>query len=160
MIKELIRKDNGNVNVDIVSLIENNPLIRLSGNYQSRLINKIKEKFNTLEQHLFVSSFYCYLNYNNRDDFIINLDDIWKWIGFSRKGDAKKLLEKNFKIDSEYKILLLQSPKLLGNISGSGLNKETILLYKIGRNYHGNFKRGNWRTSRSIKRPRIEKFRG
>jgi len=39
-----------NQNLDIVSLIENNPVIKLSKPYQSRLINKIKGKFDTNEQ--------------------------------------------------------------------------------------------------------------
>jgi hypothetical protein len=73
---------------------------------------KIKERFSTDEQQLFISSFYCYLNYNS-EDFVIDLDDIWKWLGFSRKNDAKKLLEKKFKLETDYKIVLRQAPQNL-----------------------------------------------
>ena len=45
------------MSIDIVKLIEKNPLVKLTGNYQSSMIDKIKEKFNTYEQQLFVSSF-------------------------------------------------------------------------------------------------------
>ena len=57
--------------LDIVNLIEKNPITRLSKDYQSNLINKIKEKFTETQQQLFVSSFFCYLNYNSKTDFII-----------------------------------------------------------------------------------------
>ena len=43
---------------DIVNLIEKNPLTCLSNDYQSKLLNKIKEQFNNDEQNLFIASFY------------------------------------------------------------------------------------------------------
>ena len=49
--------------IDIIQLIENNPLSKLTKPYQNRLINKVKDTFTTDNQKLFVSSFYCYLNY-------------------------------------------------------------------------------------------------
>ena len=48
--------------LDIVKLIEKNPITRLSQDYQSSLLNKIKDKFSDTQQQLFVSSFYCYLH--------------------------------------------------------------------------------------------------
>ena len=41
---------------------------------------------------------------------MINLDDIWEWLGFSQKYHAKYLLVKQFIVDEDYKILL---PKVL-----------------------------------------------
>ena len=87
--------------INIVKLIEENPNTKLSKPYQSKLINKLKDSFSTEEQQLFISSFYCYLNYKS-DDFVIDLDDIWKWLGFSQKIKAKVLLEKQFIIDKDY----------------------------------------------------------
>ena len=55
-------------NLDIVKFIEKNPVSRLSSEYQHKLLNKIKDKFSNKEQQLFVGSFYCYLNYNSKDD--------------------------------------------------------------------------------------------
>jgi hypothetical protein len=52
---------------NIVTLIENNPIIKLNGDYQSKLVNKIKGSF-TDTQQLFVSSFYCYLNYGQASE--------------------------------------------------------------------------------------------
>jgi hypothetical protein len=53
---------------------------------------------------MFIASFYCYLNHNSKTDFIIELESIWKWLGFSRKDPAKRVLEKHFKQDIDYKI--------------------------------------------------------
>jgi hypothetical protein len=113
--------------LDIVQFIEKNPISRLSLNYQNKLLNKIKDKFFEKEQQLFVSSFYCYLNYNSKTDFIIDLDNIWKWIGFSRKDHAKVALKKNFIENIDYKILLPQPRKQNENEHG-GNNKEQILI--------------------------------
>ena len=47
------------MSVDIVKLIESNPITKLNGDYQSKLIDKVKKEFNNYEQQIFVSSFYC-----------------------------------------------------------------------------------------------------
>ena len=64
----------------------------------------LKENFSTEEQQLFISSFYCYLNYKS-DDFVIDLDDIWSWLGFARKTNSKNVLEKQFNEGSDYLVL-------------------------------------------------------
>ena len=110
--------------LNIVELIEKNPITRLSNTYQNKLLTKIKERFTDDEQQIFVASFYCYLNYH--DEFIIDLDNIWKWLGFNQKVKAKELLEKNFIINKDYILLNLQvkqSPHIRG-----GHNKETFML--------------------------------
>ena len=115
--------------LNIVELIENNPITQLNGTYQSKLIAKIKSHFNEYEQQMFVASFYCYLNYNSETDFVIDLDNVWKWIGYNQKVKAKELLEKCFTLDKDYKLLLSSSGKqtLDKNIRG-GHNKETFML--------------------------------
>jgi hypothetical protein len=95
---------------DIVGFIEKNPLSRLNIEYQNALINKIKSIFNEEEQKLFVTSFYCYLNYNPTTDFVIDFEDVWKWCGFSRKDHAKRILEKHFIIDVDYKVETITPP--------------------------------------------------
>ena len=94
--------------LNIVELIENNPIAKLSNDYNNKLLIKLKESFNGFEQQLFVSSFYCYLNYDKNNDFVVDLDNVWKWLGFNQKIKALSLLEKNFKIDIDYKYLSSQ----------------------------------------------------
>ena len=48
--------------LNIVDLIENNPITKLSGNYSGKMLTKIQHNFTDFEQQLFVTSFYCYLN--------------------------------------------------------------------------------------------------
>ena len=115
------------MSLNIVELIENNPITKLSNTYQANLLTKIKEQFTDTDQQLFVSSFYCYLNYSQKNDFVIDLDEVWKWIGFSQKVKAKTLLEKQFTIDIDYKILLIAQGKQSTQTKG-GHNKETIML--------------------------------
>ena len=90
--------------LNIVQLIESNPLINLNKDYKSKLIDKIKKTFTEYQQQLFVASFLCYLNFNQKTDFVIDLDDIWKWLGFERKSFCKRVLEKHFIQDIDYKI--------------------------------------------------------
>ena len=118
--------------VNIVELIENNPITRLSNVYNNKLLNKLKENFTGFEQQLFVSSFYCYLNYDNNTDFVIDLDNVWKWLGFTLKATAKDLLEKYYKIDVDYKMSLRSKPEQdltdNNNKKWGGQNKQIILL--------------------------------
>jgi phage anti-repressor protein len=115
------------MSVDIVNLIESNPITKLSGDYQSKLVEKIKNNFTNYEQQLFLSSFYCYLKYDSKNDFVIDLDNVWHWLGFSSKFNAKRLLENKFNINKDYKLLLLQSAKQTNQAKG-GHNKETFML--------------------------------
>jgi phage anti-repressor protein len=113
------------MSLDIVSLIDGNPITRLSIQYRSKLINKIKHFFTSDEQQLFVASFYCYLNCPT-SEFVIDLDNIWEWLGYKQKNNAKVIIEKHFELDVDYKKapLFLQKP-FEGN---GGNNKEQYLL--------------------------------
>ena len=112
---------------DIVDLIENNPITSLSNAYQNRLLIKIKTKFTETEQQIFVASFYSFLNYNSKRDYVVDLDDVWKWVGYSNKAHSKNLLEKNFIINKDYKCLLTK-PREQSSQTRGGHNKETYML--------------------------------
>ena len=73
---------------------------------------------------MFLSSFYCYLKYDSKNDFVIDLDNVWKWLGFSQKNNAKMLLEKQFIIDKDYKRLLLSQQKQNNASEASGTKKD------------------------------------
>jgi cell division septum initiation protein DivIVA len=126
--------------LNIVELIEKNPITRLSQKYNNLLLAKLQETFNTFEQQLFVASFYCYLNYDKNTDFVVDLDNVWKWLGFTQKVTAKTMIETNFKVDVDYKIVasddsdedqLPHSPNKSGSDKPKkhgGHNKQTIKL--------------------------------
>jgi phage anti-repressor protein len=112
---------------NIVELIENNPITKLSTTYQNKLLTKIKAKFTETEQQLFVSSFYGFLKYDSNTDFVIDLDDVWKWLDFSTKQKAKMLLENWFVKDKDYILLLNPQVSQSEHIRG-GRNKEIFML--------------------------------
>ena len=113
--------------LNIVDLIENNPITRLSNTYQHKLLNKIQANFSENEQQMFVTSFYCYLKHDSYKDFVIDLDNVWEWLGFQAKYNAKRLLEKFFTLDKDYKLLLRNSAEQKDETRG-GHNRELIML--------------------------------
>jgi hypothetical protein len=115
------------MSIDIVNLIESNPITKLNGNYQSKLVEKVQNKFNNYEQQMFLASFYCYLKHDNKNDFVIDLDNVWNWLGFNQKYNAKCALEKNFTINKDYKIIAPE-PSGAKNKTKGGHNKEIIML--------------------------------
>jgi hypothetical protein len=108
--------------LNIVELIENHPISKLTNTYNVKLLDKIKTNFSDDEQQLFIGSFYCYLNYDTKKDFVVDLDNVWKWIGFGQKIDAKRLVERYFTIDIDYKLFALDDTKA---------NAESCLLPKL-----------------------------
>jgi hypothetical protein len=110
--------------INIIQLVEKNPITRLSKEYENSLINKVKNGFSDTQQQMFLASFYCYLNYDSKKDFIIDFDNVWKWTGFTRKDNAKRLLEKYFTPEIDFKIVFLQSEE---NLQG-GRPTENIFL--------------------------------
>lgn len=115
------------MSIDIVNLIESNPITKFSGDYQSKLVEKVKNTFTNYEQQLFLSSFYCYLKYDSKNDYVIDLDNVWKWLEFSYKAHAKTVLTKNFNINQDYKFLLTKMGEQKKYNRG-GHNKEIIML--------------------------------
>jgi len=118
--------------ITITDLIERDPRTQLNGTYKSALLNKIKETFTDEEQQLYVTSFYCYLNYDSEKDFVIDFDDVWKWCGFTRRDNAKTLLEKHFTEDVDYKIEKITGVKFDPEISGDEKEEMKEKKKKIG----------------------------
>jgi hypothetical protein len=117
--------------VDIKTLIKTSD-INVYDN--AKLIDKLKEHFSEEEQRLYVSNVFLYLNYHPVDDFVVDLDNVWKFIGFSNKANGKRLLKQHFTENRDYKISLIRTDEQVvnikngKNIGGAGLNQETIML--------------------------------
>jgi hypothetical protein len=131
--------------INIVDLIENNPISKININCKSKLIEKLQSKFTNYQQQLFLSSFYCYLKYDKINDYVIDLDNVWEWLGFSQKVNAKRLIQNQFIINKDYKCLLFRKeeqmfitnndddeivphPKKELKSSRGGHNRETIMM--------------------------------
>jgi hypothetical protein len=110
--------------LNIVELIEKNPITKLSQTYNNLLLEKLQENFNTFEQQLFVSSFYCYLNYDKNTDFVVDLDDVWRWLGFTQKVAARLLIESNFKLNVDYTVSIPEFKKSKQDQQSGGSDEE------------------------------------
>lgn len=119
MFKSPKKQENEIVNIQKIHNIDNNLLI------------KLKQHFSDEEQQLYITNLYMYMNYHATQDYPINLEDVYKMIGFANKGNAKRTLENNFIKDEDYKKLLLPTEKQVVNgkdLGGAGMNQETIML--------------------------------
>ena len=82
-----------------------------------KFVTKLKEHFTEEEQQLYVANLYMYMNYHPTNEYPINLENVWKFIGFSNKANGKRLLKQHFTENKDYKITILPSEK--GQNSGS-----------------------------------------
>jgi predicted nuclease with TOPRIM domain len=112
--------------MDIVQLIETNPITKFSGNYQSRLVGKLRDSFTETQQQTFLTNFYCYLNCS-KTEFVIDLDDVWEWMGFSQKSAAKYRLLKYFVAEKDYTTNSLTNASEQ-KYSNGGQNRQIIKL--------------------------------
>ena len=74
---------------------------------------------------MYISHLFLYLNYHPINDFVINLENVWKFIGFANKGNAKRLLKHHFIENKDYKISFFRSDK---RKKQGGHDNETIML--------------------------------
>ena len=111
--------------VDIKTLIQTSSI----GIYdKTKLINKLKDHFSEEEQKLYVANLFLYLNYHPVDDFVVNLETVWKFIGFSNKANGKRLLKQHFTENKDYKIVFIRSDENPQNTNLGGRPQETIML--------------------------------
>lgn len=102
--------------LDIVSLIESSNSSSIE-EFDDITLSKIKENFTSEEEQLFVASFKCYTKYNSRIDFIVDFSKIWKWLGYSRIEECKRVLLKHFKENLDFiieKISKINFPQIGG----------------------------------------------
>jgi hypothetical protein len=71
--------------------------------------------FTTEDQQIFVKHFQDYLKYGVDDTlFVVDFDDVYVWLGFTTKGNAKRLLTRKFQEGSDYivtKSLILEDKR-------------------------------------------------
>jgi hypothetical protein len=98
-----------------------------------KLISLIKSNFNESDLQLFELNYKIYTtNKNNIGDFIVDLDEVYKWIGFKQKCHAKRLLEsKNvenksfFEINKDY--IIKKGLSLKGENLGGRPSNQILL---------------------------------
>jgi phage anti-repressor protein len=83
----------------------------LSINFKSKLVDRLDKYFTDNDRRWYVANLFVYLNYHPTNDYPIDLDDIYKVVGFANKGNAKRTLENNFTKDEDYKVVILPTEK-------------------------------------------------
>jgi len=94
---------------------------KLSLQMQSKLTNQLHDTFTSQEQQWYIANLYVYMHYHPTDDYPINLEHVFKMIGFAHKKNAKRTLENNFNVNDDYKVIVL--PREHGKFA-----EETIML--------------------------------
>lgn len=69
-----------------------------------KLVRLLNERMTDDEQRLFCESFRAYLAFDVNKDFVVNLDDVYAWIGFSRKDNAKRSVLRTLKPVVDYNV--------------------------------------------------------
>lgn len=85
--------------LNIVQLIERNNMYY---KYDSKILNKIRDNFTEQQQQLFLANAYCSIKHDTKNEFIIDFENVWRWLGFQKKDQAKTILTKNFVADVDY----------------------------------------------------------
>jgi hypothetical protein len=96
------------------------------------LLELLRTELTTDEQHLFIDSFALYLQHDKRKDFVIDLDDVWQWMGFSNKGHAKRATVKNLQQDVDFSVIARDGNKSLMDGSSMGRPVECIRMTQNG----------------------------
>ena len=92
------------------------------------LFQVMKVHMTTEQEQIFMASHYLYLQHGaDSTKFVVDFDNVWKNVDFTRRDNAKRLLEKHFTYQIDYAIVLFPKEELLRNQLG-GRPKETILL--------------------------------
>lgn len=72
--------------------------------FDNTIFHQIKEKFghDYVKQDIFKQSFEFFLKYKGNKGFVIDFDDIYEWVGFTRKDNAKRKLDTSLRKDVDY----------------------------------------------------------
>lgn len=92
------------------------------------LYDMLKTEFTGEDEEIFVTNFKYCLEHDQYNDFVINLDDILHYLGYTRKDTAKKIILKYFEENTSYKLLRFGPEQDQDVVNVGAHNKERILL--------------------------------
>ena len=68
---------------------------------ENSFIELLQREFTKDEEKLFIIHFICFNAYNDTD-FVVNLNSNFKWLGYTRIDDAKRILVKYFEENKDF----------------------------------------------------------
>jgi phage anti-repressor protein len=101
-----------------------NTTFSLSNEYQTNMIKILNEEFTESQQQWYVANLYIFMHYHPTNDYPINLENVFKMIGFANKGNAMKTIKSNFTKDEDYKLLIIPREKK----QNAGRSEHEIML--------------------------------
>jgi hypothetical protein len=79
--------------------------LQLNTNSDDELVQLMKANMTAEEERIFMISHYLYLKHGkNNKAFVVDFDDVWGNVGFTRRDNAKRILVKHFVENVNYKI--------------------------------------------------------
>ena len=101
----------------------------LSSNFQNELISQLTNEFTEEEQQWYIANLYVYMHYHPTQDYPINLENVYKMIGFANKGNAMKTIKNNFTEGEDYKVVIFRTEKNLEekDVGGRQLCSKDLL---------------------------------
>jgi len=74
----------------------------------SDLFNHLASVFTTEDERNFVRKFHRFLDNDPLKDFVVDIDEVWEYVGLHSKAYTKKVLQRRFVLDTDYKIMETQ----------------------------------------------------
>ena len=100
----------------------------LSLTIQTKLVDKLTKEFSHEEQQWYIANLYIYMHYHPTKDYPINLEDVFKMIGFANKGNAMKTIKSNFTEGEDYNTIIFRTEKNKLHEETRGRKEETVML--------------------------------
>jgi len=106
-----------------------NSNVNLSSSVQTKMTTIINDEFTEEQQQWYIANLFMYMNYHPTNDYPINLEHVFKMIGFANKENAKRTLKNNFTKDEDYKTLLVRKDEQKHtDETRGGHNQEDVML--------------------------------
>lgn len=111
--------------INFTELVKNsNTTFSLSDEYQTNMIKILNDEFTEQQQQWYIANLYIFMHYHPTNDYPINLENVFKMIGFANKGNAMKTIKSNFIKDEDYKLLIIPREKK----QNAGRSEHEIML--------------------------------
>ena len=94
---------------------------------QDAFLRKLADEFTTDDQRIFVDHFSAYMAYDP-SSFVVDLDDVVTWLGFSRKDAALRVVRAKLEEGTDFKSFSAAPQPGGGGVGGSGRNRECHML--------------------------------
>lgn len=78
-------------------------------NFNQLLTARVQETFDEEEARIYAMNFKAYLEHDPTNEFVVDFDDVWRWLGFSRKDPAVRLLTNKFVKEKDYQVGILRT---------------------------------------------------